>query len=81
LENIISLIAYSDPFNCPISYYLGQEQRDFVAETLNKLMLKFWGFEEESILEKLSKQSNLVRELMVEQKMPFASWSLGSILS
>ena len=39
LQDIVALIAYTDPYSSPVSDYLSQKRRDEVASNLNSFIL------------------------------------------
>jgi hypothetical protein len=39
LQDIVALIAYTDPFTSPVADYLSQERREEIASNLNSYIL------------------------------------------
>ena len=39
LTEVLALIAYQNPQNCPVSHFLSHERRETVADELNRCIL------------------------------------------
>ena len=63
---VYGLLCYTDFENCPLSYLVEQKQRELIADTFNKLMLKHLKFSDKSLLELLICQLVQVEERIKE---------------
>ena len=85
LQDLISLIAYTDPTNCPVSHFLDMKRREWVASKLNSFILAHHDQStEEASLERILKQLIVTRNILAEEskekssKITYPSWSLES---
>ena len=56
VQNCLALLAYEDPLVSPVSYLLGANQREAVADTVNAAVLRSQDEPQQSVLEKLLRQ-------------------------
>ncbi|KAJ1553992.1 hypothetical protein HK405_006309 [Cladochytrium tenue] len=89
LEDVVALLAYTDPSSSPVSGYLSQEHRDEVAHSLNSFILKRECLPVESPLERIIRQATVVRDnlndLSIKDKKgvwktAFPKWTLSGFI-
>ena len=74
LENVVSLLAYPQPQDSPLGFYLSQTQREKVARKVNESILELRGLKCNK-LDRLVRQSVVVRDVLQESKV-YPKWSL-----
>ncbi|KAJ3168044.1 hypothetical protein HDU87_001273 [Geranomyces variabilis] len=70
LNDIIGLIAYPDPAASPLASYLGDARREDLAGRLNRRILESQGLASTSMIERLVRQSTVVRNTLQEVTEP-----------
>jgi Ran-binding protein 9/10 len=60
LEEVYSLLAYTDPASSPVAHLVRAERRELVAERLNMAILRGQGRPDKSLLETLIAQTQVV---------------------
>ncbi|KAJ3327373.1 Ran-binding protein 9 [Blyttiomyces sp. JEL0837] len=89
LQDIVALIAYTDPYNCPVAHYLSQDRRELVASNLNSYILSLDNYSPMTAIEGIIKQSSVLREVLAEaskdkkaaNKAPPPRWDFASFVS
>ncbi|KAJ3415823.1 hypothetical protein HDV05_004096 [Chytridiales sp. JEL 0842] len=66
LQDIVALIAYTDPFNSPVAEYLSQSRREDVATNLNNYILSQENLPPLTTIEKIAKHATAIRDLLSE---------------
>ncbi|KAG0264212.1 Ran-binding protein 9 [Mortierella polycephala] len=64
MEEIVSVIAYSNPEESPNGHHLKQEARDHLADVMNSAVLGCNGMSCEPVLLTIVKQATLVRDIL-----------------
>ncbi|KAI8891969.1 concanavalin A-like lectin/glucanase domain-containing protein [Globomyces pollinis-pini] len=73
IEEICSLICYTDPFTSPLSYLLSPQIRQVIADSVNTALLKNQQLDPVSPLEKLFRHSLVLDQLLSENSGGSAS--------
>jgi hypothetical protein len=68
MEELVSLLAYTNPQNSPVAHYLAIGRRELVARNLNRLILSYDGWPELAPLENNIRQLICVREFLHTEK-------------
>jgi len=68
MEELVSLLAYTNPKSSPVAHYLTMGRRELVARKLNRLILSYDGWPELSPLENNVRQLVCVREQLHAEK-------------
>ncbi|KAI8923897.1 CTLH/CRA C-terminal to lish motif domain-containing protein [Entophlyctis helioformis] len=64
LQDVIALIAYTNPEASPLSPYMSQTRREQVASALNSYILSYHGAPSQTAIERLVAQATVVRDHM-----------------
>lgn len=72
LQDAFSLMAYPDPWNCPVSYQLHASQREPVAAALNSAILELQGYPPKPGLEIINAHARRLRDEMASQNLSAA---------
>ncbi|KAL2911615.1 hypothetical protein HK105_208916 [Polyrhizophydium stewartii] len=64
LQDIVALIAYTDPESSPLAGYMSRERREQVAMELNSYILAYHGASPVTALERIAQQATVVREVL-----------------
>lgn len=89
LQDIVALLAYTDPLNSPVAEYLSQQRREDIATSLNSFVLSRENLNPQSVIERIARQTSVLRDLLHETsskdkkgsaKVVFPKWSLSSFV-
>mmetsp|Transcript_16510 Transcript_16510/g.28622 ORF Transcript_16510/g.28622 Transcript_16510/m.28622 type:complete len:439 (+) Transcript_16510:62-1378(+) len=75
LEEIFSLLAYTEPHKSPVAYLLDSRRRQPVAAALNSAILGFQGNASQHALERLAQQTAVVFEQLHVNQLPIAAFA------
>ncbi|KAI8619023.1 CTLH/CRA C-terminal to lish motif domain-containing protein [Chytriomyces sp. MP71] len=90
LQDIVALIAYTDPYKSPVAHYLSHQRREEVATSLNGFLLAQQNLPAETSLERLVRQATVLRDYLSEplvkdkkaaaKAVLYPKWELGFFL-
>ncbi|TPX77436.1 hypothetical protein CcCBS67573_g01319 [Chytriomyces confervae] len=90
LRDIVSLIAYTDPYTSPLAHYLSLQRREEVATHLNGFLLAHQNLSPDTALERIVRQATVLRDFLSEPAIKekksapkavlYPKWDLGLFL-
>ncbi|CAG8691503.1 16211_t:CDS:2 [Acaulospora morrowiae] len=87
LDEVISIIAYTEPENSPSAKFFAQTRRDQLADEINSMILSYDNQMNESALERIIKQATVVREYLhnamskgQKTSKVYAKWQLSTFI-
>jgi hypothetical protein len=82
VQDIISILAYPNPFESSLHHLLSQKQREMVWNRVNRAILSSSG-SGTVLLDRLVQQATVVREVLCESKerKVYPKWSLEVFLA
>jgi len=80
LQDLVALTAYVDPQKSPVASYFSTSRRELIANLLNISILKFLNANVNESLERITKQTTIVSELLSnEAPNRYSKWQLKDL--